>query len=125
MSDLEQRLRLRLTLDLHAALKSRNSTRVSALRSLLAALDNAQAIPLAELPARSPLCGATAEVPRKTLSDAQLVALFAAELDERRTAAMMLEKHGSHEEAERLRAELAVLDDYSGEFRLSAAALGD
>jgi len=121
MSDLEQRLRTRLAQDLRTALKSRETTRITALRSMLAALDNAQAVPLAELPAVHALHGGIGEVPRKTLSDAELVALFAAELDERRAAAVMLEKHGCQDEAERLRAELEVLADYAGEFRDSAA----
>ena len=125
MSDLEQRLRSRLTLDLRAALKGRQAARVAALRSLLATLDHAQAVPLAALPAHDPLCGAIGEVPRRSLTDAEIVALFASELDERRMAAVLLEKHGCQEEAERVRAELDVLTDYSAEICDRGAAPGN
>jgi hypothetical protein len=46
MLEVEKKLRVQLGDDLRAAMKGRESTRAAAVRSLIAALDNASAVPL-------------------------------------------------------------------------------
>ena len=104
-----------------AARKNRDSTRVSALRSALSAIDNAETPDAAriEAPSSETIAGGVvglgaAEVARRELSDAQIRALLRAEIDERLTAAKQID--ASHtEHAASLQAEAAVLTDLLGD----------
>jgi uncharacterized protein len=107
----EDQLRARLAPDLHAAIKARDGPRVAALRSLIAALDNATAVELGS--PRGQRLGDSAEVPRKWLSDEDVRTVLAREMDERRDAALALEKHGCYEEAALVRAELEIIEGYA------------
>ena len=104
-----------------AARKDRDATRVSALRSALSAIDNAE-IPndvRLDAPSSGTIAGGVvglgaAEVARRELSDAQIRELVQAEIDERLAAASQVD--ASHTgSAAALRAEAAVLTDLLGD----------
>ncbi|MGO4443117.1 glutamyl-tRNA amidotransferase [Mycobacterium sp. 2YAF39] len=99
-----------------AARKQRDATRVSALRSALSAIDNAETPDAVEVdaPASTTIAGGVvglgaAEVARRELSDAQIRRLLRAEIDERLAAMQQVTNGGRPERAARLRAEAAVL----------------
>jgi uncharacterized protein YqeY len=98
--------RTRLRTELLAARKARNAVRAAALRSALAAIDNAE----------TPDPAATvwwdgSEAIRRELTDAQICDLVEAEIAERLDAADTVRSHGQHMRAESLRAEAEVLSD--------------
>jgi uncharacterized protein len=113
-------LRERLRGALPAAIKARDAAAVAALRSALAAVDNAEAADAAQAPpgaVHADLAGTVAgvgaaEVARRRLSEAQVVAIVRAELAEREAAARDYERAGHRPQAERLRAEAGVLGGY-------------
>jgi uncharacterized protein len=104
------------------ARKDRDTTRTSALRSALSAIDNAETPDGAQLDGASSgtIAGAVtglggAEVARRQLSDTQIRALLRAEVDERLTAADEFIAGGHQERAATLREEAAVLTDLLGD----------
>ncbi len=114
-------MRSRLRQDLTAALKSRNAVAVSALRSTIAAIDNAESVDVNLRAPRAPtsehIAGATAgagssDINRRVLSDADLIALLRSEVEERCQAADEYTKLGKVDQAERLRSEAEVLREY-------------
>jgi len=101
---------------LTAALQARDAVTVSALRSALAAIENAGAVDTrqAAQPRSGPIAGAVdglgaAEVPRRPLGPEEVRALVAAEVEQRRAAAAECADLGRPDQAERLRAEADVL----------------
>ena len=105
-----------------AARKDRDATRVSALRSALSAIDNAQTpddagvdAPLSATIAGGVVGLGTAEVARRELSDAQLRYLLQGEIDERLTVARDFTAVGHTERAATLRTEAAVLTGLLGD----------
>ena len=101
---------------LTAALRARDGVAVSALRSALAAIENAGAVDPAQAPQADsgPIAGAVAglgagEVPRRSLGPDELRALVGAEVEHRRTAAREYAELGRPDHADRLRAEADVL----------------
>jgi len=113
--------RTRLRDALLSARKDRDAARVSALRSALSAIDNAETPDEARLDA--PSSGAianavvglgAAEVARRELSDEQIRALMVAEIDERLAAARAVETTHA-ERAAGLRVEAKVLSDLLGD----------
>jgi uncharacterized protein YqeY len=105
-----------------AARKYHDSTRVSALRSVLSAIDNAETPEGARVdaPSSGTIAGGVvglgaAEVARRELSDAQIRELVHAEIDERLTATRDFAAGGRPERAATLRAEVAVLSDVLGD----------
>lgn len=113
-------LRARLRADLTAAMKARERTAVSALRTALAAVDNAEAVraPEGAVTATSEhVAGArqgvgSTEAARRELSAADLADLLRAQVDERREEAARYAALGRDGAAERLRAEADVLAVY-------------
>jgi hypothetical protein len=120
---------------LTAAMKARDRSAVTALRSALAAIDNAEVVDPANTPpatARRPgpgkappgdppgegrIAGAAlgvgaAEVERRTLTPAETQAIVREEVTERQAAADAYERAGRSGPAERLRAEAEVLTAY-------------
>jgi len=80
----------------------------------LSAIANAEAV-LPDGGAKLPRLGAgAADVPRRELSVAHLLAIVRAEIAERTAAAEQLQRLGRNEDAERLQAEAAVLMSYVG-----------
>ena len=108
---LRQRLRDALT----TAIKSRDRVAVAALRSTLAAIDNAEAVDrppsmdrglaIESIPARA---GAT-EIARRILTPTQVEWIVRTEMAERHVAADAYEQAGQRERAERLREEIGVI----------------
>jgi uncharacterized protein len=117
-------LRERLRGALPRAMKARDAVAVAALRSTLAAIDNAEAVD----PARAPAPGAgqvevagavvglgAGEVERRSLTEAQMEEIVRTEVADRRAAAHDYQRRGRHEQAERLRGEAEVLSSYLSE----------
>ncbi|HEX3785163.1 MAG TPA: GatB/YqeY domain-containing protein [Pseudonocardiaceae bacterium] len=120
-------MRASLHADLTAALKARDRVAVAALRSALAAIDNAEAVPV-----DPPVAGATgsahrtgnehvagsaaglgaAEAQRRHLTEADLRSIVEKEIWERSVAVREYERLGRDDLAERLRAESEVLSRY-------------
>jgi hypothetical protein len=114
-------LRDRLRDGLPPAIKARDAAALAALRSALAAIDNAEAVD--PLPGPSPDAGHThlagtvaglgaAEAGRRSLQEAQVERIVQAEVDERREAARAYERAGQDDRARWLRAEADVLSAY-------------
>jgi uncharacterized protein YqeY len=109
-----QTLRARLL----TARKDRDAIRVSALRSALSAIDNAETPDVEDLdvPAAGTIAGSVAglgaaEVPRRVLTGAAIRTLLRAEIDDRLLAAEQMDAGGHSERATAVRAEAAVLVD--------------
>jgi uncharacterized protein len=114
-------LRERLRAALPAAMKARDAAAVAALRSALAAIDNAEAVEAAPPPptaATHPdLAGTTVgvgatETGRRDLEEPEVERLVRAEITDRRAAAQAYERAGRHDRARRLRAEADVLGSH-------------
>ena len=116
-----------LRLALREALKAQDMIAVSALRSALATIDNASAIPVEPAPAAGvgsahfagTVQGAGAgEAERRQLSDAELEELVRTEIAERQAAARAYAQSGHADQAGRLRREarvlMSALDEASG-----------
>jgi uncharacterized protein len=108
-------LRDRLRAALPAALKSRDRATASTLRATLAAIDNAEAVPV---PAGAPRAGAieasrvgvgAAETARRELTEADVAAIVRGEIEEHHRAAGVFEKSGRDDRAAELRAAAAML----------------
>ena len=114
--------RTRLRGALLTARKDRDATRTSALRSALAAIDNAETPDGVELeaPSSGEIAGGVvglgaAEVTRRQLTDEQIRALLRTEVDERMTAADDFTTGGHAQRARSLHDEAAVLIDLLGD----------
>jgi uncharacterized protein len=110
-------LRQRLRDALPVALKARDRVAVAALRSTLAALDNAEAVagPASAGPLsieRSAVGVGAAEVARRELTGADVEEIVRAEVAEREAAASDYDRAGRTDRAEQLRAEVRVLAAY-------------
>jgi uncharacterized protein len=115
------RMRAELRRDLAAAIRTRDAVAVAALRTALAAIENAEAVPPEEAgaahPGGSPVAGAVVglgagEVRRRELTDGDVERIVRAEVTERVTAAGEYERRGQEDWAGRLRAEADVLRRY-------------
>ena len=111
----------RLRVDLTAAMKARDAVAVSALRSAIAAIGNAEAVEIApdttsatggrHVAGSVPGLGA-GEAPRRVLSEADMAAIIREQVDERMTAAEHYDRIGDAVRATRLRAEAGLLAAY-------------
>lgn len=120
-SDPDQ-LRGRLRAGLTAAMKARDKDAVAALRTALAAIDNAEAVPPVPTVAgpaatSESIAGAavglrSTEVTRRELTPDDLQVVLRAQIDERHTEAATYDGLGRADDAERLRREAAVLETY-------------
>ncbi|MEO3851054.1 hypothetical protein ABGB09_26115 [Streptomyces sp. B8F3] len=115
-----QALRSLMRADLRAAMKERRREVVSALRTALAAIDNAEAVEAPDTPAdqgSEHVAGAragvgAAEAARRVLSADDVRALLRTQITERRTEAGGYETAGQGEAASRLRREADALAAY-------------
>lgn len=114
-------MRDRLRSALPDAMKARDAVAVAALRSALAAIDNAEAVdPVQASPpdaGHHHLAGTVgglgaAEVARRRLSATEMDDIVGAESADRHAAARDYERAGHHTHAERLRGEAAVLSRF-------------
>ncbi|MCF3102107.1 hypothetical protein IPZ58_10975 [Streptomyces roseoverticillatus] len=96
-------------------MRARDKTAVSALRATLAALDNAEAVPVDEAELRggalehAPVGAGATEAARRELSESNVVDVVRAEAAERLEAATQLTALAHADRAAQLRAEAAVL----------------
>jgi uncharacterized protein len=111
-------VRQRLREALRAAMKASDRTATAVLRSALAAIDNAEAVD-GPRPGggglaieQTPLGVGAAEVTRRVLTEAEVVAVVRGEMAERASAARDCERLGRTDHAARLRAEAGVLSAY-------------
>lgn len=95
--------------DLAAARKNDDMATVSLIRTLIAAIENAEAVDPIE-------AGGETEMPRRRLSEADILNIILAESDELRRAADDYERRGNGEEARRLRSLSEVADRYAQTF---------
>lgn len=100
----------RLKADLRVAMKARQHTTVTTLRSLLAAIDNAGAVELDAV--AKPVVGRSGDVPRRMLTAGQVQAILQSEIAECQAALAEYQGLGKHEEVDRLDAALQVLARY-------------
>lgn len=111
-------IRTALRTALTSAIKQRERAAVSAYRSALAAIENAEAVPVDEHQGAGTIEHAatgvgTTDVARRTLGDQQIASIVRGEIDERRAAADSLET--THPQRARvLRDEARVLDTLLG-----------
>jgi uncharacterized protein YqeY len=106
-------LKQRLRADLKAALQARAADEVRVLRTVIAALDNAEAVP-GEYQALPRAFGdPSAEVARLELDGGAVEALLAKEIEARLAAAADYERHGRTDEAARLRDEAGLVARYA------------
>jgi hypothetical protein len=108
---------------LPAAMKQRDTTTVTALRSALAAIENAEAVPGAETPApiigNSGIAGGAVglgagDVPRRDLSETQVAEIVRREISDRHQAADLYERAGRDDHARELRDQADVLTGQLG-----------
>jgi uncharacterized protein YqeY len=106
-----QTVRDRLRGSLRGAMKQRDSVAVAALRSALAAIDNAEAVEISQFSSvEAPLRGLGAgDVARRHLSAQEMDDIVRAELSERLEAAATYDRGGQQTHAERLRRESDVI----------------
>lgn len=107
----ESDLRARLQADLMAAMRARDAVTVSVLRTTLAAIGNAEAVPT-EAVGAEPVIGRSADVPRRDLDEEQLEAIVEAERRERLETAALYRRAGRPEAAVALEAETKILARY-------------
>ena len=105
------RLKERLRCDLKAAMQSGARDEVRLLRTLVAALDNAEAIPMEDEALRR-FDKTAGDIARRELDEREVAALLARERGERLSAAASFEKLGQPAEALRLRQEAALVARY-------------
>jgi uncharacterized protein YqeY len=106
-------LREHLKADLKRAMKARESQTVTTLRSLLSAIDNAEAVDLDT--SHVPVVGQANDVPRKALSEAQQRDILKGEAEELRLAIGEYEKLDRPEEVKDLARALDLVLEYTGE----------
>ncbi|WP_336081495.1 hypothetical protein [Nocardia sp. SSK8] len=106
-------LRERLRAGLKPAMKARDRSAVAALRSVLAAIDNAEAIDAGAVKAGalegSPVGLGAAEVRRRDLTDDDIERIVRGEIGERRDAAAEYDRLGAAERRDQLTAEADTL----------------
>lgn len=113
-------LRAWLRADLITAMKARQRETVAALRSTLAAIDNAEAVDVSgstDTASGSPIAGARAgvgssEVERRVLTLEEVRVILEAQVTERLEAAEGYNGYGQHEMANELRREASALGKY-------------
>ena len=108
-------LRDRLRAALPTALKNRDRAAVSTLRTTLAAIDNAEAVPASARAGAiesSPVGLGVAEAERRELAEADIAAIVRAEIDERRQAAAVYDRSGHADQAAELRTAADLLTGF-------------
>lgn len=101
-------LRDRLRGSLTEAMRARDRRAVAVLRTTLAAIDNAEALPLSAA-GDGPVVGRSADVARRELDEQRILAVVRAELRERVEAAALYERLDRPDEVAALHAEMRLL----------------
>jgi len=108
---------------LPTAMKRRDTTTVTALRSALSAIENAEAVSTPETPV--PIIGdgeiagaavglGAGDVPRRALSETQVAEIVRQEISDRHQAADLCERAGRSDHARQLRDQADVLTGHLG-----------
>lgn len=107
-------MRAEMRTDLTAALKARDRVATAALRSGLAAIENAEAVPTEHGADSGGVATApgVADVERRLLTEADLRLIVETEVQERSAAARRYQELGRSDLAEQARAEAEVLGGY-------------
>jgi uncharacterized protein YqeY len=105
-------LRKQLSQDLRAAMKDRNKVAVSLLRTLMATLDNAEAVAVDHLTLPKVPTTERHEVPRKELTSDEVQQLLEREVAERQRAHGEYIALGLASEAQRLQTEVELIAVY-------------
>jgi uncharacterized protein YqeY len=105
-------LKERLRADLEVAMRERKQDEVAVLRTLIAALDNAEAQPIEAFAERLRQRETIGEVGRRELSAADLNEVLEAEARSRLAAAEDYERQGRPDDAARLRREADLIGRY-------------
>jgi uncharacterized protein len=115
LDDAASQMKERLRTDLRAAMKDRNVLRSRVIRSLVAAIDNAEA-PALPLDRKTPVQHQfeirSAEVERLRLDWPAVRAIVRAEFQERERAAAEFDRLEIHDRAAELRTEAGVIEHY-------------
>lgn len=115
------RLRARMRADLTTAMKARDKDAVAALRTALAAIDNAEAVPVpapagpaasSEYVAGTSVGLGSAEAARRELTLDDLHTVLRAQIDEGLAEADTYAAHGRPDDADRLRRQAELLRPY-------------
>ena len=115
-----QPIRAALRAGLTPAMRARDKVATTAIRSAIAAIDNAEAVPAEALdtsPSEGPIAGArlglgAGEAQRRELSEQEVADIVELEISGRLAAATEVERAGRSDHGERLRAEAAVLESF-------------
>ena len=107
-------LKERLRADLKAAMQAKRGDEVRVLRQLIAALDNAEAVPIDSAPkqVRPGHGSAGAEAVRRDLDADSIATLLAAEIAARHAAAADYRAGGREVEADALESEVTIIERY-------------
>lgn len=106
-------LRDQLKADLLKAMKARDKIATATIRTMLGAIDNAEAVPLP--PGLVFAMDGAGEVPRRLLTEEDIRAVLIREQEERRRAYENYQGLGLVEETERVKGELALFNHYLGD----------
>jgi len=106
-------LKDRLRGDLKTAMRERNQGKVGVIRTLIAAIDNAEAQPIEAFEQRLRQRETIGEVARRELDSQALDAVLAAEIQSRISAAEDYERNGRADDAARLREEARLIAGYA------------
>lgn len=108
-------MKARLRTDLRHALKEKDGPRAAVLRSLVAALDSAEAPAIAAGPSSGQdFRSGTAEAERLVLDDTDVRRILTMEIEEREDAAAQFERLGQTDRAVALRLEAMLVRQYLG-----------
>jgi uncharacterized protein YqeY len=113
--DYAEAFKLQLRADLKTAMPQRRAAETSAIRSLIAAVDNAQAVAVGDLHKTyvvREFGDRGSEVPRRVLSKDDVDALLAGEIADRRKAIEQYQAHEKNDAAIKLLNEIVVLERY-------------
>lgn len=99
-----------LRTDLTEAMKSRSTGEVRAIRSLISAIGNAEAVEGPDT--YDPSIGGHADVPRKELTSDEVRSVISGELAEREAAAEQYRRLGQDDAAAELEEEVSVIGRY-------------
>lgn len=106
MTDAAGLVKVAMRRDLVAAMKERRKDVVSALRTAIAVLDNAEAVAPQSVPSE------VTETNRRTLTTSEVAAVLRDHLDENLAEARRYDALGRADAAQRLRFEAGVVDGY-------------
>ena len=115
MEDASTELKARLRLHLTEAMRGKRAAETRVIRTLLAAIDNAQAVatdPEHRNSIQRQFGDSSGEVARRSLSSEDLLSVLAGERDERLTSAQTCDSAGQSERAAELRQEADLISRY-------------